>query len=78
VVTSLSAEQWAALDLYEKFYCARGEMENCIKEQMCLFAYRLSTVTAIEISPGNPVAMGRGGKVRTIGLEARNYSSSSP
>ena len=43
VVTSLSAEEWAAQDLYEKFYCARGEMENRIKEQMCLFAYRLST-----------------------------------
>jgi hypothetical protein len=43
VVTSLSAQQWAAQDLYEKFYCARGEMENRIKEQMCLFADRLST-----------------------------------
>ena len=43
VVTSLSAEQWPAQELYEKFYCARGEMENRIKEQMCLFAYRLST-----------------------------------
>jgi hypothetical protein len=28
VVTSLSAERWAAQQLYEKFYCARGEMEN--------------------------------------------------
>src|ERR1700739_460870 len=43
VVTSLTAEQWAAQDLYEKFYCARGEMENRIKEQMYLFADRLST-----------------------------------
>ena len=43
IVTSLSADQWAAQDLYEKFYCARGEMENRIKEQMCLFADRLST-----------------------------------
>ena len=43
VVTSLSAQQWNAQDLYEKFYCARGEMENRIKEQMCLFADRLST-----------------------------------
>jgi hypothetical protein len=43
VVTSLTAEQWAAQDLYEKFYCARGEMENRIKEQLCLFADRLST-----------------------------------
>jgi hypothetical protein len=43
VVTSLPAPQWNAQDLYEKFYCARGEMENRIKEQMCLFADRLST-----------------------------------
>src|SRR5271165_6913798 len=43
VVTSLSTKQWAAQHLYEKFYCARGEMENRIKEQMCLFADRLST-----------------------------------
>ena len=39
----MTAEQWAAQDLYEKLYCARGEMENRIKEQMCLFADRLST-----------------------------------
>ena len=43
IVTSLSAERWAAQHLYEKFYCARGEMENRIKEQMCLFADRLPT-----------------------------------
>jgi len=43
IVTSLAAEPWPAQDLYEKFYCARGEMENRIKEQMCLFADRLST-----------------------------------
>ena len=43
VVTSLTPEQWPDQPLYEKFYCARGEMENRIKEQMCLFADRLST-----------------------------------
>ncbi len=43
VVTSLSADHWAAQPLYEKLYCARGEMENRIKEQMLLFADRLST-----------------------------------
>ncbi len=43
VVTSLAAQQWPAQDLYEKLYCARGEMENRIKEQMCLFADRLSS-----------------------------------
>ena len=43
IVTSMTAEQWAARELYEDAYCARGEMENRIKEQMCLFADRLST-----------------------------------
>jgi hypothetical protein len=43
VVTSLGPDRWAAQELYEKFYCARGEMENRIKEQMLLFADRLST-----------------------------------
>ena len=39
----MTPDQWAAQPLYEDFYCARGEMENRIKEQMCLFADRLST-----------------------------------
>jgi hypothetical protein len=44
VVTSLSAEQFTAQSLYEEFYCARGEMENRIKEQqLALFADRTST-----------------------------------
>lgn len=44
VVTTLSAEAWDARALYEDLYCARGEMENRIKEQqMCLFADRTST-----------------------------------
>src|SRR5213596_574761 len=43
VVTSLPAESWEAAALYEKTYCARGEMENRIKEQLSLFADRLST-----------------------------------
>jgi hypothetical protein len=44
VVTSLSAEQMAAQPLYEELYCARGEMENRIKEQqLALFADRTST-----------------------------------
>lgn len=45
VVTSLSAEQMAAQELYEKEYCARGECaENRIKEQQLdLFADRTST-----------------------------------
>jgi hypothetical protein len=46
VVTSLSIKQIAARELYEQLYCARGEMENRIKEaQLDLFADRLSTAT---------------------------------
>jgi len=46
VVTSLSIEELPARALYEDFYCARGEMENRIKEaQLNLFADRLSTAT---------------------------------
>ena len=45
VVTSLSAEAWAPQALYEELYCARGEMENRIKEQFSLFAERVSSET---------------------------------
>jgi hypothetical protein len=43
VVTSLSAERMAPQLLYEQLYCARGEMENRIKEQFSLFSDRTST-----------------------------------
>jgi hypothetical protein len=44
VVTSLPATQWAAQAAYEELYCARGDMENRIKEQQLdLFADRTST-----------------------------------
>ena len=33
VVSSLPSELFGAQALYEKLYCARGEMENRIKEQ---------------------------------------------
>jgi hypothetical protein len=45
LVTSLDAQDWPAQKLYEQLYCARGEMENRIKEQLSLFADRLSTET---------------------------------
>ena len=45
VVTNLSAEGWPAQRLYEELYCARGEMENRIKEQLSLFADRVSAET---------------------------------
>jgi hypothetical protein len=43
VVTSLATERWEARALYEDLYCARGEMENRVKEQFQLFADRTST-----------------------------------
>jgi len=45
VVTSLAGEAWAAQALYEELYCARGDMENRIKEQFSLFADRVSAET---------------------------------
>jgi hypothetical protein len=45
VVTSLSAAEFAASSLYEDLYCARGDMENRIKEQFWLFADRVSAET---------------------------------
>jgi Transposase DDE domain group 1 len=45
VVTSLTRVAWAAQALYEELYCARGDMENRIKEQFSLFADRVSTET---------------------------------
>jgi hypothetical protein len=43
VVTSLNIEAWPAQALYEEHYCARGDMENRIKEQLMLFSDRTST-----------------------------------
>ena len=44
IVTSISSEEKQARELYEDFYCARGDMENRIKEQQLgLFADRTST-----------------------------------
>jgi hypothetical protein len=44
VVTSIASEEKDARTLYEDFYCARGDMENRIKEQQLgLFADRTST-----------------------------------
>jgi hypothetical protein len=46
LVTSLAAEVWEARGLYEDLYCARGEMENRLKEcQLDLFADRTSSAT---------------------------------
>jgi hypothetical protein len=46
VVTSLAPDTLDAQPLYEQLYCARGDMENRIKEQqLMLFADRTSTAT---------------------------------
>ncbi len=46
IVTSLQRSEVRARYLYEKIYCARGEMENRIKEcQLDLFADRTSAAT---------------------------------
>ena len=46
VVTSLPAKEFDARTLYERVYCARGDMENRIKEcQLDLFADRTSAAT---------------------------------
>jgi Transposase DDE domain. len=44
VVTNIDPDWWPAQKLYEKLYCARGNMENRIKEQkLDLFSDRAST-----------------------------------
>ncbi len=46
IVTNLPSADWDARALYEDLYCARGNMENRIKEQqLYLFADRTSTAT---------------------------------
>ena len=46
VVTNLSKDEFNARELYEDLYCARGDMENRIKEQQLgLFADRTSSAT---------------------------------
>jgi hypothetical protein len=46
VVTNLTSWEYEPSQLYEKLYCARGEMENRIKEQqLYLFADRTSSAT---------------------------------
>lgn len=54
VVTSFSEEEWEARALYEELYCARGEMENRIKEQQLdLFADR----TSCQVMRGNQIRL---------------------
>jgi len=46
IVTSIDAEEMGGKELYEDVYCARGDMENRIKEQQTyMFADRTSSAT---------------------------------
>ena len=46
IVTNLPPAQHPGAELYERVYCARGDMENRIKEQqLAMFADRTSTAT---------------------------------
>ena len=46
IVTSIATDKIAGQELYERIYCARGEMENRIKEcQLDLYADRTSAAT---------------------------------
>lgn len=45
IVTSLKGPAWPKRSLYEDTFCARGDMENRIKEQFSLFADRVSSST---------------------------------
>jgi len=46
IVTSLARAECKSRDLYEKVFCARGDMENRIKKcQLDLYADRTSTET---------------------------------
>ena len=48
VVTSLPASRIEAQPLYEQLYCARGDMENRIKEcQLNLFAPRCGPISSV-------------------------------
>ena len=81
IVTSLSAESWSAAALYEQLYCARGEMENRIKEQqMCLFADRTSSRQSGQQSTAPVVFLGGLHPARRVTLAglARNRIGSCP
>lgn len=69
VVTSIPAKELEARELYENVYCARGEMENRIKEtQLDLFADRTSAATMKANQVLSSMAYVVMNEVRRIGL----------
>lgn len=78
IVTSIGREDISGRELYEEVYCARGEMENRIKEQQLdLFADRTSAATMkanqlrLWLSSMAYVLMN---EVRRVGLEGTQLS----
>ena len=60
VVTTLDKDAVPAKTLYENVYCARGDMENRIKEQQLdLFADRTSAYTMRANTPCEPISTSR-------------------
>ena len=58
IVTSLKPDQWQAQALYEDLYCARGDMENRIKEcQLDLYADRTSAATSAATMRANQMRL---------------------
>jgi hypothetical protein len=79
VVTDLSLEEFPAAMLYEEVYCARGNMENRIKEQhLGLFADRTSshTMRANQLRLYfSSIAYIFMNEVRNIGLKGTQYET---
>jgi hypothetical protein len=78
IVTSIPLHEVAARELYEEVYCARGEMENRIKEsQLDLFSDRTSAATMkanqvrLWLSSMAYVVMN---EVRRVGLEGTEFA----
>jgi len=78
VVTSLTAEDASAAELYTERCCARGEMENRIKEQqLCLFADRTSAQKMVvnQIRLGlSSLAYTLFNELRRLALEGTSYA----
>jgi hypothetical protein len=75
VVTSLSGQEAAPQRLYEEIYCARGDMENRIKEcQLDLFADRTSAATMrANQPPSRPGVLSTGGLGLRLWFAAMAY-----
>src|SRR3712207_3531810 len=77
VVTSLKPRECDARTLYERIYCARGDMENRIKEcQLDLFAGRASA--GPRRRPCAPTSCGCGSPRWPTSCSARCAASASP